>query len=244
MVTCEAAARRPAPANPNGAAMPKNSGVPVLLPVYPQGTLLVQVFWDVDGDGQYDSDEPLLSSGTATVGGQTKSYSENGAVFVLAQGTTSLTVVAPAGYQISASLPITVVVGAGTTTRVPARVAGGINGAVIGPEGALAGLTVRLTNIATNQTSRHGRHRLRRLVQRRFLPVPQPARRPVPPVDPDPAARARPDQRAAGHLYRRAERAAKPDAQPAGLPQRGGLPGRQYQRPAGYRRSRPPAATP
>jgi hypothetical protein len=78
-----------APANLNGAAMPKNSGVPVLLPVYPQGTLLVQVFWDVDGDGVHDSNEPFLSSGTATVGGQTKSYSENGATFVLARAVTA-----------------------------------------------------------------------------------------------------------------------------------------------------------
>jgi hypothetical protein len=142
-----------APANISGAAMPKNSGAPVLLPVYPQGTLLVQVFWDVDGDGAHDSNEPLLSSGAATVGNQAKSYSENGATFVLAEGSYSLNVVAPAGYQISAAQPINVMVGSGATTRkVAARVAGGVNGAVIGPNGALAGLTVRLTNVATNQT--------------------------------------------------------------------------------------------
>ncbi|MBE7529392.1 MAG: carboxypeptidase regulatory-like domain-containing protein [Ardenticatenaceae bacterium] len=142
-----------APANLNGAAMPKNSGVPVLLPVYPQGTLLVQTFWDVDGDGVHDSNEPLLSSGAATVGGQTKSISENGATFVLATGNYSLNVVAPAGYTISAAQPINIVMGSGTTTRqVAARVAGGINGAVIGPDGAMGGTTVRLTNVATNQT--------------------------------------------------------------------------------------------
>ncbi|MBP6469585.1 MAG: PKD domain-containing protein [Chloroflexi bacterium] len=142
-----------APANTSGAAMPKNSGAPVLLPVYPQGTLLVQVFWDVDGDGAHDNNEPMLSSGTATVGGQTKSYSENGATFVLATGSYSLNVVAPAGYTISTAQPISVVVGSGTTTRkVAARVAGGINGAVIGPDGAMAGTTVRLTNVTTNQT--------------------------------------------------------------------------------------------
>jgi hypothetical protein len=142
-----------APANLNGAAMPKNSGMPVLLPVYAQGTLLVQVFWDVDGDGSHDSNEPFLSSGAATVGGQTKSYSENGATFVLATGNYSLNVVAPAGYEISAALPINVVMGSGVTTRkVAARVAGGINGAVIGPDGAMGGTTVRLTNVATNQT--------------------------------------------------------------------------------------------
>lgn len=142
-----------APANLNGAAMPKNSGVPVLLPVYPQGTLLVQTFWDVDGDGIHDSNEPYLSSGAATVGGQTKSLSENGATFVLAAGSYSLNVAAPAGYTISTAQPINLVVGSGTTTRqVAARVAGGINGAVIGPNGAMAGTTVRLTNVATNQT--------------------------------------------------------------------------------------------
>lgn len=142
-----------APANSNGAAMPKNSGVPVLLPVYPQGTLLVQVFWDVDGDGVYDSNEPMLSSGAATVGGQTKSYSENGATFVLAEGAYTLNVVAPAGYQISAPQPIGVTIGAGVTTRrVAAHVAGGVNGAVIGPDGALSGLVVRLTNVTTNHT--------------------------------------------------------------------------------------------
>jgi hypothetical protein len=142
-----------APANTSGAAMPKNSGVPVLLPVYAQGTLLVQVFWDVDGDGVHDSNEPFLSSGTATVGGQTKSYSENGATFVLATGSYSLNVVAPAGYTISTAQPISVVVGSGVTTRkVAARVAGGINGAVIGPDGAMGGTTVRLTNVATQQT--------------------------------------------------------------------------------------------
>jgi hypothetical protein len=142
-----------APANPNGAAMPKGSGVPVLLPVYPQGTLLVQVFWDVDGNGMHDSNEPLLSSGTATVGGQTKSYSENGITFVLAQGSYGLSAVPPAGYQISTPLPVSVVVGAGITTRkIAARAAGGVNGAVIGPDGALSGMTVRLTNLATNQT--------------------------------------------------------------------------------------------
>jgi hypothetical protein len=142
-----------APANLNGAAMPKNSGVPVLLPVYPQGTLLVQTFWDVDGDGVHDSNEPFLSSGAATVGGQTKSLSENGATFVLAAGNYSLNVVAPAGYTISPAQPISVVVGSGTTTRkVAARVAGGINGAVIGPDGAMGGTTVRLTNVNTNQT--------------------------------------------------------------------------------------------
>jgi hypothetical protein len=142
-----------APANTSGAAMPKNSGVPVLLPVYAQGTLLVQVFWDVDGDGVHDSNELFLSSGTATVGGQTKSYSENGATFVLAAGSYGLNVVAPAGYEISPALPINVVVGSGTTTRkVAAWVAGGINGAVIGPDGAMAGTTVRLTNVNTNQT--------------------------------------------------------------------------------------------
>lgn len=142
-----------APANLNGAAMPKNSGVPVLLPVYAQGTLLVQTFWDVDGDGVHDSNEPFLSSGAATVGGQTKSLSENGATFVLPTGNYSLNVVSPAGYTISTAQPISIVVGSGTTTRkVAARVAGGINGAVIGPEGAMGGLTVRLTNVATNQT--------------------------------------------------------------------------------------------
>lgn len=56
-----------APANLNDAAMPKNSGAPVLLPVYPQGTLLVQLFWDVDGDGAHDGNETFLSSGAATV---------------------------------------------------------------------------------------------------------------------------------------------------------------------------------
>jgi hypothetical protein len=142
-----------APANTSGAAMPKNSGVPVLLPVYPQGTLLAMVFWDVDGDGVFDSNEPFLSSGTATVGGQTKSYSENGATFVLAQGSYSLSAVPPAGYQISTAQPINLVVGTGTTTRkVAARVAGGISGAVIGPDGALGGTNVRLTHVTTNQT--------------------------------------------------------------------------------------------
>jgi len=142
-----------APVNASGAAMPKNSGVPVLLPVYPQGTLLVQVFWDVDGDGVHDSNEPMLSSGTATVGGQTKSYSENGATYVLNEGSYSLSAVAPAGYTISAAQPINIVVGPGTTMRkVAARVAGGINGAVIGPDGTMGGTTVRLTNVATNQT--------------------------------------------------------------------------------------------
>ncbi|MBX3055818.1 MAG: carboxypeptidase regulatory-like domain-containing protein [Anaerolineae bacterium] len=142
-----------APANLNGAAMPKNSGVPVLLSVYAQGTLLVQTFWDVDGDGAHDSNEPMLSSGAATVGGQTKSISQNGATFVLATGSYSLNVVAPAGYTISAAQPINIVVGSGTTTRkVAARVAGGINGAVIGPDGAMGGTTVRLTNVTTNQT--------------------------------------------------------------------------------------------
>ncbi|MBK8990035.1 MAG: carboxypeptidase regulatory-like domain-containing protein [Chloroflexi bacterium] len=142
-----------APANLNGAAMPKNSGVPVLLPVYPQGTLLVQTFWDVDGDGIHDSNEPYLSSGAATVGGQTKSISEYGATFVLDEGSYSLNVVAPAGYTISTAQPISIVVGSGTTTRkVAARVAGGINGAVIGPQGAMGGITVRLTHVATNQT--------------------------------------------------------------------------------------------
>ncbi|PDW00611.1 SdrD B-like domain-containing protein [Candidatus Chloroploca asiatica] len=142
-----------APANLNGAAMPRNSGVPVMLPVYAQGTLLVQVFWDVDGDGTHDSNEPLLGSGSATVGGQTRSVSENGATFVLATGNYSLNVVAPAGHTISAAQPLNVVVGAGVTTRkVAVRVAGGISGAVIGPEGAMAGTTVRLTNVATNQT--------------------------------------------------------------------------------------------
>lgn len=142
-----------APANLNGAAMPKNSGVPVLLPVYTQGTLLVQVFWDVDGDGVHDSNEPFLSSGAATVGGQTKSYSENGATFVLPTGNTNLNVVAPAGYTISAAQPINVVVGSGTMTRkVAARVTGGVNGAVIGPDGAMGGTTVRLTHVTTNQT--------------------------------------------------------------------------------------------
>jgi hypothetical protein len=141
-----------APANLAGAAMPKNSGVPVLLPVYPQGTLLVQVFWDADGDGVADSGEPLLSSGTASIGGQTKSYSENGATFVLAEGSYSLNVVPPAGYQISTALPLTVVVGPGTTTRrIAARVAGGISGAVSGPDGALAGLNVRLTHLVSSQ---------------------------------------------------------------------------------------------
>jgi uncharacterized protein (DUF2141 family) len=142
-----------APANLNGAAMPRNSGVPVLLPVYPQGTLLVQVFWDVDGDGAYDSNEPMLSSGTATVGGQTKSYSENGATFVLPESSYNLNVVPPAGYTISSTLPVNVVVGPGTTTRrVAVRVSGGINGAVSGPDGALGGVTVRLTHLSNNQT--------------------------------------------------------------------------------------------
>jgi hypothetical protein len=136
------------PANPNGAAMPKNSGAPVMLPVYSQGTLLVQVYWDANGNGVRDSNEPFLSSGAATVGGQTKSYSESGATFILAEGNYSLSVVAPAGYQISGNQPIDVLVGAGTTTRrIAAQVAGGINGAVIGPQGALAGTTVRLTNL-------------------------------------------------------------------------------------------------
>ncbi|HMP43103.1 MAG TPA: SdrD B-like domain-containing protein, partial [Roseiflexaceae bacterium] len=40
-----------APAAPSGTAMPKNSGIPVMLPVYAQGTLLAQVFWVADGDG-------------------------------------------------------------------------------------------------------------------------------------------------------------------------------------------------
>ena len=171
--------------------MPKNSGVPVLLPVYPQGTLLVQVFWDVDGDGVHDSNEPFLSSGAATVGGQTKSLQRKRRDLCAGRRAAySLSVVAPAGYQISAAQPINVVVGSGTTTRkVAARVAGGINGAVIGPDGAMAGLTVRLTNVATNQTSRHGgRLRLRGLVQRRLLPVPQPAQRPIPSEHPHPAA--------------------------------------------------------
>jgi len=142
-----------APANLNGAAMPKNSGAPVLLPVYPQGTLLVQVFWDVDGDDVHDSNEPFLSSGAATVGGQTKSYSENGAAFVLPTGNYSLSVVAPAGHAINTALPINLVVGPGVTTRkVAAHVAGGINGAVIGPDGAMGGTTVRLTHVATGQT--------------------------------------------------------------------------------------------
>jgi hypothetical protein len=140
------------PANSNGAAMPKNSGAPVMLPVYPQGTLLVQVYWDANGNVVRDSNEPFLSSGTATVSGQTKSYSEGGATFILAEGNYNLSVIAPAGYQVSGNQPINVVVGAGTTTRrVAAQVAGGINGAVIGPQGALAGTTVRLTNLNTQQ---------------------------------------------------------------------------------------------
>jgi hypothetical protein len=140
------------PANLSGAAMPKNSGVPVLLPVYPQGTLLVQVYWDADGDGVRDANEPNLSSGTVTVGGQTKSYSESGATFIVPQGSHSLSAVAPAGYHISDSQPINVLVGAGTMTRrIAAQVMGGVNGIVTGPDGALAGLAVRLTNLASSQ---------------------------------------------------------------------------------------------
>ena len=133
--------------------MPKNSGVPVLLPVYPQGTLLVQVFWDVDGDGAHDSNEPMLSSGTATSAGRPRATAKTGPPLCWPRAITASSVVAPAGYHISPALPINVVVGSGTTTRkVAARVAGGINGAVIGPDGAMGGVTVRLTNVATNQT--------------------------------------------------------------------------------------------
>ncbi len=148
-----------APANPNGASMPKNNGIPVLLPVYPQGTLLVQVFWDVDGDGYQDSGEPYLGGGTATIAGQTKSYSENGALFSLPTSSTAynLSIVPPAGYLIPTAQPIPVVGSSGATTRkVAVQVAGGIHGAVIGPDqesmaASLAGLIVRLTHLATNQ---------------------------------------------------------------------------------------------
>ncbi|HMP43104.1 MAG TPA: SdrD B-like domain-containing protein, partial [Roseiflexaceae bacterium] len=71
---------------------------------------------------------------------------------MLAQGNYSLNGIAPAGYQLTTPLPQSVTVGATTTTRrLAARVAGGIAGAVIGPDGALGGTTVRLTNITTNQ---------------------------------------------------------------------------------------------
>lgn len=76
-----------------------------------------------------------------------------GATFVLPTGNYSLNVVAPAGHAISTAQPINVVVGTGVTTRkVAVRVAGGIHGAVIAPDGAMGGTPVRLTNVATGQT--------------------------------------------------------------------------------------------
>ncbi|WP_172450852.1 SdrD B-like domain-containing protein [Candidatus Chloroploca asiatica] len=141
--------------HPNGVSVLR-SGIPAWLPVQTLGSLIVQPFHDLNGNGGWDTGEPILSSFTVTANGQQLTTGPNGAAFNLGAGTVTVNVTPAAGYQVMVGLPVTTVVnqGAATTLRLPVQVSGGIHGQVqtSGSSAGWAGLTVELRHLTSNET--------------------------------------------------------------------------------------------
>ena len=144
-----------APSAPQGVPVLR-SGSPAWLPVQTLGSLTVQVFRDNNGNGVWDAGEPLLSGFTVAVNGAQLATGPTGAVFNLGEGAYAVNVTPAAGYQIMMGMPQTAVVtqGSAATLRVPARIAGGIQGQVrtSGTNAGWPGVTVELRNLNTNET--------------------------------------------------------------------------------------------
>jgi PKD repeat protein len=151
------------PASPAGVNVPRSGGAPVALAVQPANTLLVRTFLDDNGNGSREAGEVYLSGGSATINGVMKSIGSSAATFYLPSGAHPVAFTPPAGYASLWSLPIgpVVMTNATQTLLIPLRDAGSISGKIwppnqgsfsLGGGSMVAGLTVRLQNIATNAT--------------------------------------------------------------------------------------------
>jgi parallel beta-helix repeat protein len=125
------------------------------VPLIPDGrTLLVQPFWDKDGNGQLNGDETVYPEMIDVRVNQTirRYVRENGALFILPPGTYSVVLATvPAGMEVTINQPVSVNITDESVVlhRIPMRYAGRINGTMdrsgLGPVG-FSGVPVQLYN--------------------------------------------------------------------------------------------------
>ncbi|MCB8985563.1 MAG: carboxypeptidase regulatory-like domain-containing protein [Ardenticatenaceae bacterium] len=124
----------------------------VRLRLLPAGVLTVHPFWDMDGDFNFDANEPVVSGAAVTIpGAGTVSSTAAGASFSLNAGTYAVTVSPPNGMSVTIVQPQSTSVSNGGTSSlaIPLRYLGQINGTVTANGGTppWANVTVILENV-------------------------------------------------------------------------------------------------
>ncbi|MCA9972630.1 MAG: hypothetical protein KC425_20555, partial [Anaerolineales bacterium] len=119
------------PHDPYGIVLATTAGV-LWLPLEPAGTLLVQPYWDADGNGLRGSGEPLLSGIQVSVGGTQATSGAAGATFSLGGSTHSVSVQPPGNMLVGVAQPLVVSVigGQSLALPVPLRYTGSIAGSI------------------------------------------------------------------------------------------------------------------
>ncbi|NCC32769.1 MAG: hypothetical protein EOM24_12225, partial [Chloroflexia bacterium] len=124
----------------------------IRLRLLPAGVLTVHPFWDMDGDFNFDANEPVVSGATVTISDEsTVSSTAAGASFSLNAGSYAVTVAPPNGMSVTIVQPQTASVsnGGASTLAIPLRYLGQINGSVTASGGSppWANVTVLLENV-------------------------------------------------------------------------------------------------
>lgn len=124
----------------------------VRLRLLPAGVLTVHPFWDMDGDFNFDSNEPVVGGTAVTIPGEgTVSSTAAGASFSLGAGSYAVTVSPPNGMSVTIIQPqwASVSNGGAASLAIPLRYLGEINGTVTAVGGAppWANVTVILENV-------------------------------------------------------------------------------------------------
>lgn len=122
------------------------------LRLLPAGVLTVHPFWDMDGDFNFDANEPVVGGAAITIPGEgTVGSTSAGASFSLNAGSYAVTVAPPNGMSVTIVQPQTASVsnGGASTLAIPLRYLGQINGSVtaVGGNPPWANVTVILENV-------------------------------------------------------------------------------------------------
>ncbi len=139
------------PNGPEGIELMRASGF-AWLRLLPAGVLTVHPFWDMDGDFNFDANEPVVSGAAVTIPGKgTVSSTSAGASFNLSIGSYAVTVTPPNGMGVTIIQPqiATVSNGSASSLAIPLRYLGQINGTLQANGGTppWANVTVVLENL-------------------------------------------------------------------------------------------------